>query len=85
MFKTFWTLKIINALFIISCVACLALAFASFSGTAAPYMQVTDGILALLTLLGVRLTFECIAVQFVQAETLQKILSRLENKDVNHE
>lgn len=80
MFKTFWTLKITNTLFIISCVACLALAFASFSGTAAPYMQVTDGILALLTLLGVRLTFECIAVQFVQAETLKKILSKLEKE-----
>ncbi|CRL45048.1 hypothetical protein SGGMMB4_02541 [Sodalis glossinidius str. 'morsitans'] len=61
MFKTFWTLKIINALFIISCVACLTLAFASLSSTAAPYMQVTDSILALLTLLGVRLTLECIA------------------------
>ncbi|CRL44921.1 hypothetical protein SGGMMB4_02331 [Sodalis glossinidius str. 'morsitans'] len=85
MFKTFWTLKIINVLFIISGVACLSLALASFSGTAAPYMQVTDGILALLTLLGVRLTLECIAVQFVQAETLKKILSKLENKDINHE
>ncbi|WP_174249816.1 hypothetical protein [Candidatus Sodalis sp. SoCistrobi] len=45
-----------------------------------PYMQVTDGILALLTLLGVRLTLECIAVQFVQAETLKQILSKLEKE-----
>ncbi|WP_025246363.1 hypothetical protein [Candidatus Sodalis pierantonius] len=81
MFKTFWTLKIINALFIISCVACLALVLISFSDTSTPYTKITDGILALLALLGVRLTLECIAVQFLQAETLKKILSKLEKEN----
>ncbi|WP_025244277.1 hypothetical protein [Candidatus Sodalis pierantonius] len=85
MFKTFWTMKIVNWFFTVSCGACLGLALISFSDTSPLYTKINDGILALLALLGVRLTLECIAVQFVQAEILKKILNKLENKDTNHE
>ncbi|MEN3259060.1 hypothetical protein AAH678_30205 [Sodalis endosymbiont of Spalangia cameroni] len=85
MFKTYWSLKIVNWFFIVSCGACLDLALISFSDTSPLYTKINDGILALLALLGVRLTLEGIAVQFVQAEILKKILSKLENKDVKHE
>ncbi|MEN3257499.1 hypothetical protein AAH678_16755 [Sodalis endosymbiont of Spalangia cameroni] len=80
MFKTFWTLKIIDIFFIIvwlllSLVVVIALA------NNTPILIA----IAVIALLFIRLGLECVAVQFVQAETLQKILSKLEDKDVNHE
>ncbi|WP_308824081.1 hypothetical protein [Sodalis praecaptivus] len=37
--------------------------------------------IAVIALLFIRLGLECVAVQFVQAETLQKILSKLEKEN----
>ncbi|CAK8736825.1 hypothetical protein SODG_000538 [Sodalis praecaptivus] len=76
MFKTFWTLKIIDIFFIIvwlllSLVVVIALA------NNTPILIA----IAVIALLFIRLGLECVAVQFVQAETLQKILSKLEKEN----
>ncbi|CAK8737147.1 hypothetical protein SODG_004230 [Sodalis praecaptivus] len=75
MFKTFWTLKIIDIFFIIvwlllSLVVVIALA------NNTPILIA----IAVIALLFIRLGLECVAVQFVQAETLKKILSKLEKE-----
>ena len=75
MFKTFWTLKIIDIFFIIvwiflSVVVVIALAKNT------PILIA----IAVIALLFIRLGLECVAVQFVQAETLNKILSKLEKE-----
>ncbi|MGL9724862.1 hypothetical protein [Sodalis sp. (in: enterobacteria)] len=76
MFKTFWTLKIIDIFFIIvwlllSLVVVIALA------NNTPILIA----IAVIALLFIRLGLECVAVQFVQAETLKKILSKLEKEN----
>ncbi|WP_406706633.1 hypothetical protein [Sodalis sp.] len=80
MFKTFWTLKIIDIFFIIVWIL-LSLVVVIALANNTPILIA----IAVIALLFIRLGLECVAVQFVQAETLKKILSKLENKDVNHE
>lgn len=80
MFKTFWTLKIIDIFFIIVWILLSVVVVIALANNTPILIAI-----AAIALLFIRLGLECIAVQFVQAETLQKILSRLENKDVNHE
>lgn len=80
MFKTFWTLKIINA---ISIMTWIAAGITTVIGIMDAEPKIV--IFSAIALVFSRLFLECIAVQFVQAETLKKILSKLENKDVNHE
>lgn len=77
MFNTFWTLKIINA---ISIMAWIAAGITTVIGimNAKP----TTVIFSAIALVFSRLFLEFIAVQFVQAETLSKILTQLEK---NHE
>ncbi|WP_406707085.1 hypothetical protein [Sodalis sp.] len=75
MFKTFWTLKIINA---ISIIAWIAAGITTVIGImdAEPKIVIFSSIALIFS----RLFLECIAVQFVQAETLNKILSKLEKE-----
>ncbi|CAK8736361.1 hypothetical protein SODG_000074 [Sodalis praecaptivus] len=80
MFKTFWTLKIIDIFFIIVWILLSVVVVIALANNTPILIAI-----AVIALLFIRLGLECVAVQFVQAETLQKILSRLENKDVNHE
>ncbi|CAK8741605.1 hypothetical protein SODG_004922 [Sodalis praecaptivus] len=80
MFKTFWTLKIIDIFFIIVWILLSVVVVIALANNTPILIAI-----AAIALLFIRLGLECVAVQFVQAETLQKILSKLENKDVNHE
>ncbi|CAK8736296.1 hypothetical protein SODG_000008 [Sodalis praecaptivus] len=80
MFKTFWTLKIIDIFFIIVWILLSVVVVIALANNTPILIAI-----AAIALLFIRLGLECIAVQFVQAETLQKILSKLENKDINHE
>ncbi|CRL45203.1 hypothetical protein SGGMMB4_02760 [Sodalis glossinidius str. 'morsitans'] len=75
MFKTFWTLKIINA---ISIMTWIAAGITTVIGImdAEPKIVIFSAIVLVFS----RLFLECIAVQFVQAETLKKILSKLEKE-----
>lgn len=80
MFKTFWTLKIING---ISIMTWIAAGITTVIGIMDAEPKIV--IFSAIALVFSRLFLECIAVQFVQAETLNKILSKLENKEANHE
>ncbi|CAK8741317.1 hypothetical protein SODG_004730 [Sodalis praecaptivus] len=75
MFKTFWTLKIINA---ISIMTWIAAGITTVMGIMDAEPKIV--IFSAIALIFSRLFLECIAVQFVQAETLNKILSKLEKE-----
>lgn len=75
MFKTFWTLKIINA---ISIMTWIAAGITTVMGIMDAEPKIV--IFSAIALVFSRLFLECVAVQFVQAETLKKILSKLEKE-----
>ncbi|MFT4465014.1 MAG: hypothetical protein ACMX3H_10390 [Sodalis sp. (in: enterobacteria)] len=76
MFKTFWTLKIINA---ISIMAWIAAGITTVIGIMDAEPKIV--IFSAIALVFSRLFLECIAVQFVQAETLNKIFGKLEKEN----
>lgn len=76
MFKTFWTLKIINA---ISIMTWIAAAITTVIGIMDAEPKIV--IFSAIALVFSRLFLECIAVQFVQAENLNKILGKLEREN----
>ncbi|CAK8737097.1 hypothetical protein SODG_001635 [Sodalis praecaptivus] len=76
MFKTFWTLKVINT---ISIMTWIATAITTVIGImdAEPKMVIFSAIALVFS----RLFLECIAVQFAHAETLNKIFGKLEKEN----
>ncbi|CAK8739315.1 hypothetical protein SODG_002921 [Sodalis praecaptivus] len=76
MFKTFWTLKIIDIFFIIVWILLSVVVVIALANNTPILIAI-----AVIALLFIRLGLECVAVQFVQAETLQKILSKLEKEN----
>ncbi|CAK8739154.1 hypothetical protein SODG_002760 [Sodalis praecaptivus] len=75
MFKTFWTLKIIDIFFIIVWIFLSVVVVIALTNNTPILIAI-----AVIALLFIRLGLECVAVQFVQAETLKKILSTLEKE-----
>lgn len=75
MFKTFWTLKIIDIFFIIVWIFLSVVVVIALANNTPILIAI-----AVIALLFIRLGLECVAVQFVQAETLNKILSKLEKE-----
>ncbi|CAJ0996445.1 hypothetical protein SODG_007506 [Sodalis praecaptivus] len=80
MFKTFWTLKIINAISIMTWVAAGITTVIGIMD-AEPKIVIFSAIALMFS----RLFLECIAVQFVQTETLNKILDMLKPKEQLYE
>ncbi|CRL44565.1 hypothetical protein SGGMMB4_04243 [Sodalis glossinidius str. 'morsitans'] len=80
MFKTFWTLKIIN---VISIMTWIAAGITTVIGIMDAEPKIV--IFSAIALMFSRLFLECIAVQFVQAETLNKILDMLKPKEQLYE
>ncbi|CRL44782.1 hypothetical protein SGGMMB4_02079 [Sodalis glossinidius str. 'morsitans'] len=76
MFKTFWTLKIIN---VISIMTWIAESITTVIGIMDAEPKIV--IFLAIALFFSRLFLECIAVQFVQAETLNKIFGKLEKEN----
>ncbi|MGL9725119.1 hypothetical protein [Sodalis sp. (in: enterobacteria)] len=76
MFKTFWTLKIIDIFFIIVWIFLTLIVVIALANNTPILIAI-----AVIALLFIRLGLECVAVQFVQAETLKKILSKLEKEN----